>query len=77
MTRYDLLKNNEQVLGLFVRNLIDFREVNNLAIFEEYTDMRNRNEKYAYTIRFLSDKYGKTESCIIKIVQRMTSDVVV
>ena len=77
MTRYDLLKNNEQVLSLFVRNLIDLREVKNLAIFEEYTDMRNRNEKFAYVIQALSEKYGKTESCIIKIVQRMTSDIVV
>lgn len=77
MTRYDLLKNNEEVLGLFVRNLIDLREVKNLIIFEEYIDMRNRNEKYAYVIQKLSEKYGKTESCIVKIVQRMTSDVVV
>lgn len=75
MTRYDLLKMNQSVLKIFIDNKIDMKDVERIKIFEEYTDMRNRGEKYGYVIHYLAEKYKCTPRSILNIANRMTSDV--
>ena len=75
MTRYDLLKMNTGVLNIFIANKIDMKDVNRLAMFEEYCDMRNRGEKYWYTIRHLADKYECSPECVKSVTRRMKKDV--
>lgn len=75
MTRYDLLKMNQSVLKIFIDNKIDMKDVERLQIFEEYTDMRNRGEKYGYVIHYLAEKYKCAPRSILNIANRMTSDV--
>lgn len=75
MTRYDLLKMNQSVLKIFIDNKIDMKDVERLQIFEEYTDMRNRGEKYGYVIHYLAEKYKCAPRSILNIAKRMTSDV--
>lgn len=75
MTRYDLLKMNQSVLKIFIDNKIDMKDVERIKIFEEYTDMRNRGEKYGYVIHYLAEKYKCAPRSILNIANRMTSDV--
>lgn len=75
MTRYDILKMNASVLRIFNANKIDPKEVERLALFEEYTDMRNRGEKFSYTIDYLCEKYKVSSRCITTLAQRMASEI--
>ena len=75
MTRYDILKMNASALRIFNANKIDPKEVEKLAIFEEYTDMRNRGEKFNYTINYLREKYKVSPRSITTIAQRMSSEI--
>lgn len=75
MTRYDLLKMNQSVIQIFINNKIDLKDVERIAIFEEYTDMRNRGEKYGYVIHHLAEKYGCSPRSILNIATRMTSNI--
>lgn len=75
MTRYDLLKMNYSVLKIFLQNKIDLKDVERIAIFEEYTDMRNRGLKYGYVIQFLANKYQCAPRSILNIAHRMTANI--
>lgn len=75
MTRYDLLRVNSSVLRLFLANKIDMRDVERLALFEEYIDMRNRGEKYHYTVQHLAQKYRCAPRSVMNVVGRMRSEV--
>lgn len=77
MTRYDLLKMNQSVIQIFLSNKIDLKDVERIAIFEEYTDMRNRGEKYGYVIHHLAEKYKCSPRSILNIANRMTSSITI
>ena len=77
MKRYDLLKMNQSVLNIFLKNKIDLKDVERLAIFEEYTDMRNRGEKYGNVIHHLAEKYKCAPRSVLNIAQRMRADVII
>lgn len=77
MTRYDLLKMNQSVLKIFISNKIDPKDVERLEIFEEYTDMRNRGEKYNYVIQYLAEKHKCSPRSILNIAHRMASDIAI
>lgn len=75
MTQYDILKTNASVLQVFLKNKIDIRDVERLAVFEEYTDMRNRGAKFEYTIKVLSEKYNISPRTITAIASRMIREL--
>lgn len=75
MTRYDLLKMNESVIKVFLDNKIDPRDVVRLRLFEDYTDMRNRGERYEYTIAYLCEKYQCCEATVMNVVKRMCTAI--
>lgn len=70
MTRYEIIKMNEQLFKLMKKNSIDIGDVQYLALFEEYKRMKVKKHKVSYIVCFLSDKYDVTERGIYKIIKR-------
>lgn len=70
MTRYEIIKMNEQLFKLMRKNSIDTGDVQYLALFEEYKRMKAKKHKVSYIVCFLSDKYDVTERGIYKIIKR-------
>ena len=70
MTRYEIIKMNEQLFKLMKKNSIDIGYVQYLALFEEYKRMKAKKHKVSYIVCFLSDKYDVTERGIYKIIKR-------
>lgn len=70
MTRYEIIKMNEQLFKLMKKNIIDIGDVQYLALFEEYKRMKAKKHKVSYIVCFLSDKYDVTERGIYKIIKR-------
>ena len=70
MTRYEIIKMNEQLFKLMKKNSIDIGDVQYLALFEEYKRMKAKKHKVSYIVCFLSDKYDITERGIYKIIKR-------
>ncbi|MGM9777148.1 MAG: hypothetical protein ACI3ZD_02290 [Prevotella sp.] len=70
MTRYEIIKMNEQLFKLMRKNSIDIGDVQYLALFEEYKRMKAKKHKVSYIVCFLSDKYDVTERGIYKIIKR-------
>lgn len=70
MTRYEIIKMNEQLFKLMKKNSIDIGDVQYLALFEEYKRMKAKKHKVSYIVYFLSDKYDVTERGIYKIIKR-------
>lgn len=70
MTRYEIIKMNEQLFKLMKKNSIDIGDVQYLALFEEYKRMKAKKHKVSYIVCFLSDKYDVTERGIYKIIKR-------
>ena len=70
MTRYEIIKMNEQLFKLMKKNSIDIGDVQYLALFEEYKRMKAKKHKVSYIVCFLSGKYDVTERGIYKIIKR-------
>lgn len=70
MTRYEIIKMNEQLFKLMRKNSIDTGDVQYLALFEEYKRMKAKKHKVSYIVCFLSEKYDVTERGIYKIIKR-------
>lgn len=70
MTRYEIIKMNEQLFKLMKKNSIDIGDVQYLALFEEYKRMKAKKHKVSYIVCFLSDKFDVTERGIYKIIKR-------
>ena len=70
MTRYEIIKMNEQLFKLMKKNSIDIGDVQYLALFEEYKKKKKKKHKVSYIVCFLSDKYDVTERGIYKIIKR-------
>lgn len=66
---------NLSVLKIFVNNKIDLKDIDNIELFEEYIDMRNRGEKFQYVVHHLSEKYGCSPRSISGIAARMQGDI--
>ncbi len=75
MTRYELLKANKTLIETMIANSIDIRDIENLAIVEEFKEMKAKHHKVGYITYHLSEKYGRSERGIYKIIDRMTKRV--
>ena len=75
MTRYELLKANKSLIEMMIANSIDIRDIENLEIVEEFKEMKAKHHKVGYIIYHLSEKYGRSERGIYKIIDRMTKRV--
>lgn len=75
MTRFELLKANKTLIDAMVSNSIDIRDIEYLQLYEEYREMKSKHHKVSYIVYHLSEKYGKSERGIYKIIDRMTKRV--
>lgn len=70
MTRYEILKMNEQLFRLLNDNGIDTKDLQYLPMVEEFRRMKSKKHKVNYIVCFLSEKYDMSERGIYKIVKR-------
>lgn len=70
MTRYEIIKLNEQLFRLLNDNGIDTKDLNYLPMVEEFRKMKSKKHKVNYIVAYLSNKCGITERGIYKIVKR-------
>ena len=70
MTRYEIIKLNEQLFRLLNDNGIDTKDLNYLPMVEEFRKMKSKKHKVNYIVAYLSNMYGITERGIYKIVKR-------
>lgn len=70
MTRYEIIKLNEQLFRLLNDNGIDTKDLNYLPMVEEFRKMKSKKHKVNNIVAYLSNKYGITERGIYKIVKR-------
>lgn len=70
MTRYEIIKMNEQLFRLLNDNGIDTKDLNYLPMIEEFRKMKSKKHKVNYIVVYLSSKYDITERGIYKIVKR-------
>lgn len=70
MTRYEILKMNEQLFRLMNDNGIDPKDLQYIPMVEEFRKMKTKRHKVNYIVCFLSEKYNITERGIYKIVKR-------
>lgn len=70
MTRYEILKMNEQLFRLLNDNGIDTKDLQYLPMVEEFRRMKLKKHKVNYIVCFLSEKYDMSERGIYKIVKR-------
>ena len=70
MTRYEIIKMNEQLFRLMNDNGIDTKDLQYLPMVEEFRKMKTKKHKVNYIVAFLSSKYEMSERGIYKIVKR-------
>ncbi len=70
MTRYEILKMNEQLFRLLNDNGIDTKDLQYIPMVEEFRKMKSKKHKVNYIVCFLSEKYDMSERGIYKIVKR-------
>lgn len=75
MTRFELLKANKTLIETLVENSIDVKDIEYLKLVEEFKDLKSKHHKVGYIVCHLSEKYGKSERGIYKIIDRMTKRV--
>lgn len=77
MTTYELIKVNQGLLAFLDKNGITAGDVANLAIYEDYLQMRQQEEdvKVSWVISKLAEKYKYSERHIYKVVKRMAKDL--
>ncbi|MCM1141644.1 MAG: hypothetical protein NC453_23995 [Muribaculum sp.] len=77
MTTYDLIKVNQGLIAFLDKNGITAGDLANLAIYEDYLDMRQQEEdvKVSWVITQLAEKYKCSERHIYKVVKRMAKDL--
>lgn len=75
MTRYELLTANLSLMQTLADNGIDPKDIEYLQLVAEFKAMKAKKHKVGYIIIHLSEKYGKSERGIYKIIGRMTKRV--
>ena len=70
MTRYEIIKMNEQLFRLLNDNGVYPKALQYLPMVEEFRKMKTKKHKVNYIVAFLSSKYEMSERGIYKIVKR-------
>lgn len=77
MTTYELIKVNQGLLAFLDKNGITAGDLSNIAIYEDYLQMRQQEEdvKVSWVIGQLAEKYKCSERHVYKVVKRMAKDL--
>ncbi len=59
-------------MQLLNKNCISLNDVNNIAVFEEFNEMKQQGLKVRYIAITLAEKYGITDRAVFKIVKRLS-----
>ena len=71
----EILRLGKEMLKLMSNCDIRTSDYKHIAMFDEYTNLRNKGEKVDYIICTLSDKYKLSESTVKRIVKRLSLEV--
>lgn len=63
---------NHSLMKLLCNNCISPNDVNNIAVFEEFNEMKQQGLKVRYIAITLAEKYGITDRAVFKIVKRLS-----
>lgn len=75
MTKYDILRLYEGPIRIMLECGLNIKDIEHLALYEQYCEMKKKKHKVIYIVNYLSEKYGLTERAIYKIVDRMEKRV--
>jgi len=75
MNAIDFLKIARELLKVMSSTDLRRDDYKHIELYEEYSDLRGEGNKVEYILRFLSDKYGVSESTIKRIVRRLSREV--
>lgn len=75
MTKYEIIKAHFEFFTLLNENSIDPKEVQYLALVDEYKAMKAKRHKTCYIVYYLSDKYHLSERAVYKIVKRFSQRI--
>lgn len=76
MNIYELIKTNQSVLNVLKENGVTVNDVNNLAIYEEFLEMKSHGHKTVYCATVIADKYGKSLRLVYNIIKHFRKSVV-
>ncbi len=71
MTKYDILKLYEGPIRIMIESGLNIKDVEHLALYEQYGEMKKKKHKVSYIVNYLGEKYNLTERAVYKIVDRM------
>ena len=63
------------MVEVMLANHVNINDIQNLKIYEQFTEMKKQGHKVSYITMFLADKYGITDRGIYKIVNRLSREV--
>ena len=72
----ELVKISMEMLKMMSECGIKTGDWQHLEMYEEYTYMREKCEKFRYIMAHLSEKYRMSESSIRRIIKRLSGDVI-
>ena len=75
MTGVELVKISIEQLKMMSNSGIKMNDWKFVEMYEEYTEMRKRREKFRYIIAHLAEKYTTSESNIKRVVKRLSREV--
>lgn len=75
MNAVELLKIARETLKVMSDSGLKLEDYAYVGMYEEYREMRRRNDKYRYAIAFLSEKYNVSESKAKRIIRRFESSL--
>lgn len=76
MTKYELLKTNQGVLDLIVKNGIKPTDIKHLPLYEKYRKMRDEGNKMIVIFNELSQMSGLKERALYDMIRRFETTLV-
>lgn len=75
MTLYEILKSNESLVNILRKNNVSMADIENLAIYERFAEMKAKGHKTIYCIAVLGTEYGKSERTMYEIIKKFRTSV--
>ena len=75
MKAVELVKISKEMMKLMSKYDIKLNDWQYVKMYEEYTDMRRRREKFRYIIAHLAEVYNISESSVKRAIRRLSEEV--
>lgn len=70
MTIFESLKLNEQLLVLLGSNRVEVRDINYIALYEEFLQMKEAGAKVNYIVAYLAEHYEVGERTVWRVIDK-------